>query len=161
MLDAVEHVDDIYFDVVSQIHMYRWSEGQVVLIGDAAACISLLGGEGTGLAMTEAYVLAGELSRLGQDYRGAFSAYEEQMRSFVAAKQGGAQKMIGFFATKTRFGLSVRNARARCLPPTLIPQMTPAGLPNQGSLPNTAWRARQQRISWTASLSVKNAPVAV
>ena len=39
ILDAVEHVDDIYFDVVSQIHMDRWSEGRVVLIGDAAACI--------------------------------------------------------------------------------------------------------------------------
>ena len=33
--------------------------------------------------------------------------------------------------------------------------MTPAGLPNQGSLPNTARRALQQRISWTASLNVK------
>ena len=65
--------------------------------------------------MTEAYVLAGELSRFGHDYRGAFSAYEEQMRSFVAAKQGGAQKMIGFFATKTRFGLSVRNAAVRSM----------------------------------------------
>ena len=40
--------------------------------------------------------------------------------------------------------------------------MTPAGLPNQGSLPNTARRALQQPISWTASLNVKkrtmNAP---
>jgi 2-polyprenyl-6-methoxyphenol hydroxylase-like FAD-dependent oxidoreductase len=33
--------------------------------GDAAACVSLLAGEGTGLAMTEAYVLAGELHRSG------------------------------------------------------------------------------------------------
>ena len=42
-----------------------WSAGRasrVLLIGDAAGCISLLGGEGTGLAMTEAYVLAGELA---------------------------------------------------------------------------------------------------
>ena len=51
------------FDVVSQIQMDRWSRGRVVLIGDAAGCISLLGGEGTGLAMTEAYVLAGESRR--------------------------------------------------------------------------------------------------
>ena len=38
-------------------------ERAVMLIGDAACCVSLLGGEGAGLAMTEAYVLAGELTR--------------------------------------------------------------------------------------------------
>lgn len=42
------------------------------LIGDAAACISLLGGEGSGLAMTEASVLAGELQRANGDHRAAF-----------------------------------------------------------------------------------------
>lgn len=58
MLAALDDVDDLYFDVVSQIHMNRWSRGRVLLIGDAAGCISLLGGEGTGLAIAEAYVLA-------------------------------------------------------------------------------------------------------
>jgi 2-polyprenyl-6-methoxyphenol hydroxylase-like FAD-dependent oxidoreductase len=38
--------------------MLRWSHGRIALVGDAAACVSLLGGEGTGLAMVEAYVLA-------------------------------------------------------------------------------------------------------
>ena len=54
ILAALDNVDDLYFDVVSQIRMDRWSRGRVLLIGDAAGCISLLGGEGTGLAMTEA-----------------------------------------------------------------------------------------------------------
>ena len=44
----------------------------MVLIGDAAACVSLLAGEGTGLAMAEAYVLAGELHRSGGDYARRF-----------------------------------------------------------------------------------------
>ena len=57
ILAALDDVDDLYFDVVSQVRMDRWSQGRVLLIGDAAGCISLLGGEGTGLAMTEAYVL--------------------------------------------------------------------------------------------------------
>jgi 2-polyprenyl-6-methoxyphenol hydroxylase-like FAD-dependent oxidoreductase len=67
-LAALNDVDDLYFDVVSQIRMDRWSRGRVLLIGDAAGCISLLGGEGTGLAISEAYVLAGELARDGADY---------------------------------------------------------------------------------------------
>ena len=80
-LAALDDVDDLYFDVVSQIRMDDWSRDRVVLIGDAAGCISLLGGEGTGLAITEAYVLAGELARAGADYRRAFDAYQSLMQS--------------------------------------------------------------------------------
>jgi 2-polyprenyl-6-methoxyphenol hydroxylase-like FAD-dependent oxidoreductase len=65
ILAALDDVDDLYFDVVSQIRLNRWSRGRTALIGDAAACVSLLAGEGTGLAMTQAYVLAGELARAG------------------------------------------------------------------------------------------------
>ncbi len=109
MLDAVDNSDDVYFDVVSQIRMDHWSRGRAVLIGDAAGCISLLGGEGTGLAITEAYVLAGELDRAGGDYEQAFKAYEALMLPFVESKQASAARFVGFFATRTRFGLWVRN----------------------------------------------------
>jgi 2-polyprenyl-6-methoxyphenol hydroxylase-like FAD-dependent oxidoreductase len=99
MLAALEDVDDLYFDVVSQIRMNRWSRDRVLLIGDAAGCISLLGGEGTGLAITEAYLLAGELVRAGADYRRAFEAYEQRLHPFVESRQAGAKRYISFFAT--------------------------------------------------------------
>ena len=112
-LAALDKVDDLYFDVVSQIRMANWSRGRVLLIGDAAGCISLLGGEGTGLAITEAYVLAGELARAGADYRRAFEAYQTRLRPFIEAKQAGAVRYIPFFATRTRFGLWLRNVGLR------------------------------------------------
>ncbi|AFM18520.1 2-polyprenyl-6-methoxyphenol hydroxylase-like oxidoreductase [Mycolicibacterium chubuense NBB4] len=115
ILAAADDVEDLYFDVVSQIKMASWSDGRVVLVGDAAACISLLGGEGTGLAITEAYALAGELTRAKGDHRRAFSAYETLLRGFVDDKQKGAQKMLGFFATETRFGLWFRNVALRTM----------------------------------------------
>jgi 2-polyprenyl-6-methoxyphenol hydroxylase-like FAD-dependent oxidoreductase len=113
ILAALDDVDDLYFDVVSQIRMDRWSRGRVLLLGDAAGCISLLGGEGTGLAMTEAYVLAGELVRAGADYRRAFEAYESRLHPFIKAKQAGAVRLIPFFATRTRFGLWLRDLAMR------------------------------------------------
>ncbi|MGH9142784.1 MAG: FAD-dependent monooxygenase, partial [Vicinamibacterales bacterium] len=61
ILARMDAVDDLYFDRISQIHLKRWTLGRIALLGDAAACASLLAGEGTGLAMIEAYVLAGEL----------------------------------------------------------------------------------------------------
>ncbi|OBF71901.1 hypothetical protein A5750_19330 [Mycobacterium sp. 852002-51613_SCH5001154] len=109
MLAALDGADDLYSDVVSQIRMDRWSSGRVLLIGDAAGCISLLGGEGTGLAITEAYVLAGELARADGDHRRAFDAYEARLRPFIANKQAGAVRYTGFFATRTRLGLWLRN----------------------------------------------------
>jgi 2-polyprenyl-6-methoxyphenol hydroxylase-like FAD-dependent oxidoreductase len=113
--DGPSGVQDLYFDVVSQIRMERWSRGRTLLIGDAAACISLLGGEGTGLAMTEAYVLAGELARAGGDHRRAFDAYEARLRPFIKAKQSGAEKNIPFFATRTRLGLWFRIVALRTM----------------------------------------------
>lgn len=114
ILAAVDEIDDLYFDVVSQIKMDRWSDGRVLLIGDAAGCISLLGGEGTGLAITEAYALAGELARAG-DHRSAFENYERLLRPFIEGKQAGAERMLGFFATRTRFGLWFRNVALRAM----------------------------------------------
>ncbi|KKC01137.1 FAD-binding domain [Mycolicibacter arupensis] len=112
---GVAEADDLYFDAVSQVRMDRWSHGRVLLIGDAAGCISLLGGEGTGLAITEAYVLAGELHAAKGDHVRAFHAYEERLRPFIEAKQAGARRFVGFFATRTRLGLWFRKQALRAM----------------------------------------------
>lgn len=138
ILAAVDGVDDIYFDVVSQIRMDRWSQGRVMLIGDAAGCISLLGGEGTGLAMTEAYVLAGELQRAGGDHHRAFAAYEAQLRPFIDDKQAGAKRLIGFFATKTRFGLWFRNIAIRSFAFPPLARMLAGSVADDFELPDYA-----------------------
>lgn len=109
LLAAMDDAVDFYFDRVSQIHISRWSAGSVVLAGDAAACASLLAGEGSGLAMLEAYVLAGELHRANGDASLAFTEYERRLRGFVAAKQDSAVWFRGFFAPQTTLGLAVRN----------------------------------------------------
>jgi 2-polyprenyl-6-methoxyphenol hydroxylase-like FAD-dependent oxidoreductase len=109
MLDHMDRAEDFYFDRVSQIHLPRWSSGRVGLLGDAAACPSLLAGEGTGLAMAEAYVLAGELHRAAGDFARAFAAYEERLRSFVTVKQKAAIGFRGFFAPRSVLGLRARN----------------------------------------------------
>lgn len=115
ILAALDDADDLYFDVVSQVRMDGWSTGRVALVGDAAACVSLLAGEGTGLAMTAAYVLAGELVCARQDHRRAFPAYERRMRPFVEGKQAGAQRLLPVFATKTEFGIGFRHLVMRAM----------------------------------------------
>jgi 2-polyprenyl-6-methoxyphenol hydroxylase-like FAD-dependent oxidoreductase len=111
----LERASDVYFDPVSQIMMDRWSNGRTCLIGDAAACVSLLAGEGTGLAIVEAYILAGELHRAQGDYGAAFAAYERRLRPLLARKQASARNFAGAFAPRTRFGLWFRNKMTKLM----------------------------------------------
>jgi len=95
ILEAMRQTDDFYFDVLRQVHMKRWSNGRIVLTGDAAWCPTPLTGIGTSLAMVGGYVLAGELAseqahemtRAAADPAPAFAAYERVMRPFVKEGQ--------------------------------------------------------------------------
>ena len=115
ILAAMEDVKGIYFDRVSQIRMDCWTKGRTALIGDAAASVSLVAGEGTGLAMAEAYVLAGELRACGGDHVTAFARYQERMMPFLKRKQESASKFASAFAPKNAFGITFRNQVSRLL----------------------------------------------
>ncbi|WP_458094217.1 FAD-dependent monooxygenase [Roseomonas sp. WA12] len=87
VLAGMETTEDFYFDVLRQVRLKRWSKGRVVLTGDAAWCATPLAGIGTTLAVTGAYVLAGELRR-SDDLPAALAAYEAAMRPMTEEGQG-------------------------------------------------------------------------
>ncbi|MFF4620658.1 FAD-dependent monooxygenase [Nonomuraea jabiensis] len=106
LMEAVRRSPDVYLDSISQVSIDRYSQGRVVLLGDAAYG-NTLAGFGTGLAVVGAYVLAGELKRAGGDHRVAFAQYEEQMRGYAKiAKNGNAGP---FLAPRTTRGIRMRN----------------------------------------------------
>jgi 2-polyprenyl-6-methoxyphenol hydroxylase-like FAD-dependent oxidoreductase len=109
ILAALDACNDLYFDRVSQIRMHAWSRGRVALVGDAAFCVSLLAGQGSSLAMTAAYILAGELAISPNRPQEAFRRYEERLRPFIYTKQQAAQRFAAAFVPKTRLGVFFRN----------------------------------------------------
>lgn len=112
--DLLSHLDsarDIYFDSVSQVETSRWSKGRVVLIGDAAGCVSLLAGQGASLAMAGAYVLARELARLPVDR--ALAAYESRMRPRVERTQRSGRSIARWFLPETDWRIRMRNLGLR------------------------------------------------
>jgi 2-polyprenyl-6-methoxyphenol hydroxylase-like FAD-dependent oxidoreductase len=115
ILAALDECQDLYFDRVSQIRMNRWWRGRVALVGDAAFCPSLLAGQGSALAMTAAYVLAGELARADGQIEPALARYQAVLGSFIARKQKAAERFAGSFAPKSWLGLYVRNQVTRML----------------------------------------------
>ena len=109
ILRELDRVQDLYFDCVSQIRMDSWSRGRTALVGDAAFCVSLMAGQGAALAVTAAYVLAGELAKANGKHTAAFANYEVLLRHFIGSKQRGAEHFASAFAPRTRWGLFLRN----------------------------------------------------
>ena len=111
----MENVRGIYFDRVSQIRMERWTKGRTALIGDAAACVSLLAGEGTGLAMAEAYVLAEANARR----RGLSHSLRPLSRVADAVSEAqagvGSEIRLVLRSEERHFGIAFRNLVSRLL----------------------------------------------
>lgn len=110
ILERLPEAQPFYMDQASQILMPSWSRGRVALVGDAAACPSLLAGQGSALAMVEAYVLAMALHASGGDHRVAFDQYEHSLSTIVRAKQDAAIGLGSAFAPRSRVGLVFRDA---------------------------------------------------
>jgi 2-polyprenyl-6-methoxyphenol hydroxylase-like FAD-dependent oxidoreductase len=115
ILSRLGEAQELYYDAVSQIRLAAWSQGRTVLVGDAAYCPSLLAGEGAGLAMAGAYVLAGELRQARGDHREAFIRYERRFRPFIELKQKAARAFASSFAPRTALGLRVRDLAVNLL----------------------------------------------
>jgi len=111
----LERTSDLYFDTISQIRMDRWTKGRTALVGDAAASVSLMAGEGTGLAIAEAYILAGELHACEGDFGAAFARYEQRLMPFVKGKQVSASRFASSFAPRTSLGITLRNVAMKSM----------------------------------------------
>ncbi|MGW4834392.1 FAD-dependent monooxygenase [Streptomyces globisporus] len=117
MLAAMRAADDLFFDVVSQIRMPRWADGRVALVGDAAYAPSFLTGQGSGLALVGAYMLAGSLAA-ERDHTAAFAAYERESRPFVTLNQDLVGTGDALLFPTTARALKERNALLRGLAAT-------------------------------------------
>lgn len=91
LLASMWDAPDFYFDSMSQVRLDHWSNGRVVLVGDAGYCASPRSGQGTSLALVGAYVLVGELANSQGDHGVAFARYQQAMREYVRENQQLAQ----------------------------------------------------------------------
>lgn len=114
IMDLVPQAAELYLDTVAQIRMPAWHRGRIALIGDAASSPSLLAGQGSALAMAQAYTLAAELASTG-DHREAFPRYQQRLAALLTAKQDGAMGLRGAFAPANRRQLLVRNVVMRLM----------------------------------------------
>ncbi|MGW2221573.1 FAD-dependent monooxygenase [Nonomuraea sp. NPDC001684] len=90
LLTRYEQAPDALFDSVQQVRMPRWRRGRVVLVGDAAWCVTLYAGMGASSGLAGGELLGTMLQRHPGDLPGALRAWEARMRPFVRLQQESA-----------------------------------------------------------------------
>ncbi|MGW0479035.1 FAD-dependent monooxygenase [Nonomuraea sp. NPDC003214] len=119
-LDRLESADQVLFDSVEQVRMDRWHRGRVVLVGDAAWCVSLYAGMGASAGMAGADLLGTMLARHPGSLTEALTRWERRLRPTIEYFQGNGMQMRSLFVPATRYELALRRVmlRASKLPVT-------------------------------------------
>ncbi|GAB1318237.1 Oxidoreductase [Madurella fahalii] len=114
-----EMANDFYTQELAQVKLDNWSNGNVVLLGDAAFCPSPVTAMGTSVAIVGAYVLAGEIARAclkgaqtgqanpAENIPEALAAYEKTLRPFILDVQNVPATWISkILMPRTSWGIS-------------------------------------------------------
>ena len=116
-LDALPEEHGFYLDHLMQVKLPQWHRGRLVLVGDAAHCLTLASGRGASMALTGAWLLADELARSFDC--AALARYDAALRPDIDALQKLAPQMAGWYAPLTRRGWHLRNWAMRLMPAAL------------------------------------------
>lgn len=101
-LDALQQAPDYVFDSVHQVKMPRWSEGRVVLVGDAAWCLNLYSGMGASIGLRAGAELGAALRQYPDDSAAALDAWEVGLRPAITRHQRTARFKQQMFVPSSR-----------------------------------------------------------
>lgn len=122
---ALQWVDDlapeepIYLDALTMIDLPAWSRGHALLLGDAAHCLTLISGQGAGMAMTSARILAEELAA-GPDIPAGLARHEARLRPAIRRLQEHSRRTAAWFIPNSRSAFHLRNTLMRWTPRGLL-----------------------------------------
>ena len=114
MLERIRGAEDVYFDSINRIQVGRWSRNRVVLVGDAAGCVTVFG-EGASMAIVAAATLARAVTS-STDLAEALGWYEHVHRRRLAARHRGTGLTSHFLVPASRVGVAVRDGAFRIWP---------------------------------------------
>ncbi|MFC9897312.1 FAD-dependent monooxygenase [Nocardia sp. NPDC127579] len=105
---ALESAETVLFDSVEQVRMDAWHCGRVVLIGDAAWCVTLYAGMGVSTGFAGADLLGTMLERHPGEVEVALSEWEQVLRPLLAHYQDKGIEQRRIFVMDNRIQILVR-----------------------------------------------------
>jgi 2-polyprenyl-6-methoxyphenol hydroxylase-like FAD-dependent oxidoreductase len=113
LLDQFEKAPDHLFDSAEQVHLDHWHRGRVVLVGDAAWCLTVYSAMGASTGLAGADLLGTMLERHPHDVPRALQDWEDHLRPFIDHHLGSALSMRSFFTPGNRAELLLRSVMIR------------------------------------------------
>ncbi|WP_244193896.1 FAD-dependent monooxygenase [Bordetella genomosp. 12] len=129
VLDSLPADAPIVMDDLAMIDMPSWHRGRVLLAGDAAHSLSLISGQGAGMAMASAAVLAQELQR--QPVAGALQAHDARLRPIIVQLQARSRKLAPMYVPAAPWSFRLRNTAMRYLPKLVLKRYFLSGLKSE------------------------------
>lgn len=86
-LEGLRTAPEYLFDSVQQVRMGRWHRGRVLLLGDAAWCLTLYSGMGASTGMMGAAALGDALAAQPRNLTAALRDWERRMRPTIRTHQ--------------------------------------------------------------------------
>jgi 2-polyprenyl-6-methoxyphenol hydroxylase-like FAD-dependent oxidoreductase len=103
LLQQFEQADDYLFDSVHQVEMDTWHTDRVVVLGDAAWCLTLYSGMGASTAMAGADLLGTLLQRNPHNTARALREWDQKLRPFMDIQQKSGRTMgLTMFVPQSR-----------------------------------------------------------
>ncbi|MGW0705829.1 FAD-dependent monooxygenase [Streptomyces sp. NPDC002643] len=112
-LEQLDQAPDLLFDSVHQVKMASWHTRRVVLLGDAAWCISLYSGQGAAVGLLGADMLGRMIEKHPGDLTEALAEWERELRPFVRRQQLAARIKGHIFVPGNRCIAQVRRRLLR------------------------------------------------
>ncbi|MFI6184174.1 FAD-dependent monooxygenase [Nonomuraea sp. NPDC051191] len=127
---------EVLFDSVNQIKMPRWHRRRIVLVGDAAWCLSLYSGMGASTGIAGGELLGTMLERHPDDVAEALAKWEARMRPFVLEEQKGALELRTLFTPHDRKEHLYRTIWLRLITTPVIGSVMGKAIDNGGEMAN-------------------------
>ena len=108
VLQGLMTTDDFYANEVVQVKTPSIYKGRFALVGDAGYAPGFTG-TGTTLALTGAYILAGEIGKHKGDVSAGLKGYAEVMRPIIKEMQKSPPFITTILAPQTAWGIWLRN----------------------------------------------------
>jgi len=108
-LQEMVNADDFYASEIVQVKLPRIHKDRFVLVGDAGYAAGPTGG-GTSLALTGAYILAGEIARHPGNLAAGLEGYSRQMTPIIKEMQKIPPFVSTIAAPQTAWGIWSRNS---------------------------------------------------
>lgn len=145
MLQAVEPAADVVVDDLALVELPQWHAGRVLLLGDAAHSLSLISGQGAGLALASASILADEIAQVaGAAAPGctctapgcaaleqALQAHGRRLRPTVLQLQQRSVRLAPAFVPSTPIAFHLRNLALRAMPGVVLRRVFLNGLKSE------------------------------